>query len=300
MAQLIVWGPSWGVASVDPESLSVLAYLRFSGRGGVGVTVSDSSTRRDVFFKHGADVQLPMLIPEGKASDGEDGPDPVVSGPAVVSWLRGDGKGHNLDIDLSYVEAAESLALEALVEESLRPAIQRYIWLDDAHVGKISVKAGFDTTPFPFSYITPRYTRARAEASRNGQSDEQLLTQAGRCFTALSNRLGGNDFFFNDKPTYVDAVVFGYVAIILHADTSEPDLLNLLNKSAPNLVRWVERLEKKYFANEIKRQAKISSEQGMKVWLSAQSVQNITAVSVALAAMSLYGLTLVSQLLRRR
>ena len=29
--------------------------------------------------------------------------------------------------------------------------------LDNDHVGKISVKAGFDTTPFPFNYITPRY-----------------------------------------------------------------------------------------------------------------------------------------------
>ena len=28
MAQLVVWGPSWGVASVDPESLSVLVRSR--------------------------------------------------------------------------------------------------------------------------------------------------------------------------------------------------------------------------------------------------------------------------------
>jgi len=262
--------------------------------------VSDSNTRRDIFFKHGADVQLPMLIPEPNASDGDEGSDPVISGPAVVAWLRGDGKGHNLDLDLSFTQAAESLALEALVEESLRPVLQRYIWLDELHVGKISVKAGFDITPFPFSYITPRYTRARAEASRAGRSDEQLLKQADRCFKALSDRLGGNAFFFGGKPTYVDAVVFGYLAVIMHADTSEPDLLNLLNKRAPNLTGWVERLQKKYFPNEIKRQSKISAEQGMKVWLSSQSVQNITAVSVALAAMSLYGITLVSQVLRRR
>ena len=72
-----------------------------------------------------------------------------------------------------------------------RPVLQRYIWLDELHVGKISVKAGFDITPFPFSYITPRYTRARAEASRAGRPDEQLLKQADRCFKALSDRLGG-------------------------------------------------------------------------------------------------------------
>ena len=72
---------------------------------------------------------------------------------------------------------------------------------------------------------------------------------------------------------YVDAVVFGYLAIILHADASEPALVNLLQKNAPNLVQWVERLEKKYFANEATRQAKLTSDQGLREWLTAQSVR---------------------------
>jgi hypothetical protein len=64
-----------------------------------------------------------------------------------------------------------------------------------------------------------------------------------------------------------------------HHCTTAP-LHHCTTAQAPKLVGWTESLEKKFFADELKRQQKISEEQTMKAWFSSQSVQNITAVSV--------------------
>jgi hypothetical protein len=69
-------------------------------------------------------------------------------------------------------------------------------------------------------------------------------------------KLGESPFFFGEKPTYIDALVYGHLAVILHAPTSETDLNDILSKTAPKLLSFVERIGKTYFADELNKQAK--------------------------------------------
>jgi hypothetical protein len=64
---------------------------------------------------------------------------------AVSEWLRADGKGHNLDYDLTRLQVAEVVAFESMLESQIRPAINRYVWLDPQYVGKDSQQRAVST-----------------------------------------------------------------------------------------------------------------------------------------------------------
>ncbi|OXB63328.1 hypothetical protein ASZ78_015663 [Callipepla squamata] len=102
--ELSCWGGDWGLPSLHPESLTVMAYAKFSGAPLTVNTINNSwSTPK-------ADV--PVLISE----------DVVISQPAkILNFLR--KQRYNADYELSAKQGADTLAYIALLEEKLLPAL---------------------------------------------------------------------------------------------------------------------------------------------------------------------------------
>lgn len=64
-------------------------------------------------------------------------------------------EGHNLEgIDRQTAQqGAEVLAFEALIDQTLLPAVTRYLWLDDKNYESVTYRAVAPQLPFPFSLV---------------------------------------------------------------------------------------------------------------------------------------------------
>lgn len=75
-----------------------------------------------------------------------------------------------------------------------------------------------------------------------------VYAQADSAFTALSAKLNDQSFFFGDTASEVDAIVYGYVAYILHAELPCAKLKPLVVKHE-NLVEFCQRFHTEFFTD---------------------------------------------------
>jgi glutathione S-transferase len=61
---------------------------------------------------------------------------------------------------------------------------------------------------------------------------------------AISTLLGDKEYIFGSQPSYLDAVLFGF--LVAYASVGTP-LSKFTEKECPNLVPYVERIVKKYW-----------------------------------------------------
>lgn len=74
----------------------------------------------------------------------------------------------------------------------------------------------------------------------------QVYSDAEKCLTLLSNRLGESKYFFGNQASSLDAIIYSYLAPLLRAPFPNPTLQNHL-KACNNLVSFVIRITQKYF-----------------------------------------------------
>ena len=75
-----------------------------------------------------------------------------------------------------------------------------------------------------------------------------MYSDAEKCLTLLSNRLGDSKYFFGNQPTSLDAIVYSYLAPLLKTPFPNSTLQNHL-KACTNLVTFVARISQKYYPN---------------------------------------------------
>lgn len=89
-----------------------------------------------------------------------------------------------------------------------------------------------------------------------------MYSEAQRCLTLLSTRLGERDFFYGQQPSTIDAIIYSYLAPLLKAPLPNPILQNHL-KACTNLVKYVSRISQRYFENEYQSYEKQEMEENM-------------------------------------
>lgn len=128
-AELIVLGGAWGVESLDPECLTVLAYCRFAGiKPHHGVQVVQCGDRRALAMNT-SDLRLPALVSKPLATIQGGGAGAArteclneVTASNIIAVLR--RAGHNIDYGLDAAATADTIAAVAMVETALHPLIQ--------------------------------------------------------------------------------------------------------------------------------------------------------------------------------
>uniref|UniRef100_A0A2D4FBM3 Metaxin glutathione S-transferase domain-containing protein n=2 Tax=Micrurus corallinus TaxID=54390 RepID=A0A2D4FBM3_MICCO len=111
--------------------------------------------------------------------------------------------------------------------------------------------------PFPLSWYLPRKMSRdalnRILLTKGGpplysitEIEVQIYRDAKECLNLLSNRLGSSPFFFGNKPTTLDAFVFGFLAPLYKAPFLKVQLQEHL-KQLPNLCHFCDDILSCYF-----------------------------------------------------
>lgn len=75
----------------------------------------------------------------------------------------------------------------------------------------------------------------------------QLLGRASECLALLSAKLGHSNYFYGDKPSSLDALVFGYLEVMAQCPSQTGNAVYDKLQSCSNLLEFCRRLRKDYF-----------------------------------------------------
>ncbi|XP_075694916.1 metaxin-3 isoform X1 [Rhinoderma darwinii] len=236
--ELRYWGGDWGLPSVHPECLVVLAYAKFGGAPLILNPVDYTWAS-----PQGA---VPLLTYE----------DEVITQPVkILSFFR--KQKYNADYVLSAREGSDTLAYVALLEEKLFPAILHTFWVDSDNYSSVTRPWYASRTPFLLRFYLPgklsreavnriMVTKGQPPLYSLNEVEAQIYKDAKECLNLLSNRLGTSQFFFGDIPTTLDAFVFGFLAPLYKARLLKIQLQEHL-KQLPNLCDFCDHILCVYF-----------------------------------------------------
>ncbi|KAJ2724183.1 hypothetical protein GGI07_002137 [Coemansia sp. Benny D115] len=116
--------------------------------------------------------------------------------------------------------------------------------IDEKSSEKSSADSSSSSTSKSFASKIPRiYLLAKGGFVKHAdKSAHPVYKQANMCLEALSKKLGQNEYFFGDKPTMLDAVVYGYLSLIIYPELPQNTLKNITTSKYPNLLNLCHRI----------------------------------------------------------
>lgn len=246
--ELECWSEDWGIPSIDPESLKILAFAKFSG-----APLLQKSSNNPFWSPNG---NLPVF----RHSDSV-----LTDFHSVAKHLK--SCNYSADYNLTGKQLSEAGAFINMIEEKLGPALKYIMWIDTKNHLELTRCWYGKHLPFPLGLYYPnKYEKETvqlieslyAQHSEFGEIGNDTVVEtsvykaAHECLTLLSNRLGDNHYMFGRSASSVDAVMYGYLAPLLKAPFPNNSLQNYLN-GCTNLVKFVVRISQNYFPSVVKR-----------------------------------------------
>ncbi|XP_064638812.1 metaxin-1-like [Lineus longissimus] len=238
--ELEVWKGDWGLPSVEPNCLAVMAYCKF---GSVPVDVKATNN--------------PWKSPTGNLPVLRHDDHSKARVSSILSYLREQKWG--TDFDLSVKQSGDMLAYLTMIEEKLVPAVLHLWWADNKTYIDLTRPWFAKAVPFPLNFYYPgkkqsEYLQRVYHSSNQNLSEEEIeakIYKDGKeCINVLSTKLGKSEFFFGNMPSSLDAVVFGYIAPLLKAPLPNNALVNHL-KACDNLASLCSTILLRYFPTEV-------------------------------------------------
>ncbi|XP_058450652.1 metaxin-1 homolog [Malaya genurostris] len=240
--ELFLYRGEWGLPTIDYECASILAYLKFSE---AKVTLNFNGNPFS-----SPNGMLPYLVTDGGKK--------LAGYNRIVEFLQSRGFDANAQL-----EEQNYIVINGCIQyvlENLYPFFMYNLWGDPKNL---------DTTrmiyakriPIPFNFYCPRkyvvktneLTKSLAgfalEDSVAIHDVNDMMLNAKKCINWVSEKLGENRFFFGDTPSEVDAILYGYLSVILKLTLPNGVLQNHL-KECTNLTKFVDRITTIYFAKE--------------------------------------------------
>ncbi|CAG2173569.1 unnamed protein product [Oppiella nova] len=170
-------------------------------------------------------------------------------------------KGIHLSHHLDSSQRADMRAYMSLVINVLHSAELYITWTHEYTYNTITYPRYSFATPFPLDRILCWKKRRAVQAAPNPSgirkldsiswSDKKLVDvydEVDSCCQALAERLGTQLYFFGDKKTELDALVYGHVSAILITPLPDTRLKDIIN-SYPTLIEHFRRIDNDYFKN---------------------------------------------------
>jgi glutathione S-transferase len=187
--------------------------------------------------------------PKGKMPYIKDGDLTLGDTTFIIEYLK---KQYQIDIDshLNELEKSQSLAFQRLLEENLFYIHAYFRWLYLPSWAQFK-KVIFGRLPFVFKLIVPKLMQNKFKKrlkthALGDHSPEELIFKANTDLLALDIFIGEKEYFFGEKPSSLDAIVFGVVGNIVF-DVIKSPLTDLIRKY-PRLVTHSERMLKRYYS----------------------------------------------------
>jgi len=213
---LVQHPPQWDLPSRDFDCLVVHALLKF---GEMPFAIENTNRNR-----RSSTGRLPLLV-EGTKITEEAKP--------IVEYLK--SIGLDLEGGITSQQQLESYSLINLIYTN-------YYLITQLEIDQ----SGRSTTLFPnggffrfFSLIHRWRVEDVAAGVRGISTPKERLAQAKEIFSLLSSKLGSSPYLYGNRPSTLDAFVFGYLAVTLRAPGLER--LSKLLFGFPNLVEYCRR-----------------------------------------------------------
>lgn len=229
MMELYIWPSEFGLPSVDPQCLQFMACAKFCAAP-ITVTPSTSPWRFNESF--------PLVAIK---SDEESKLKYVADFDSFAEILRTSAQDVILDSELTAAHKSEFDAYSSMMLQDFYPALLHLLWLDQWNYEAVTSPLYSSMLFFPYGiyFLERRRMQVKAYVEARGQSEKNLLLFACSTINLLSAKLGDNKYFYGDKPSSLDALIFGYLAPIMKMPLPS-DRLQLHLLSFANLVRFVE------------------------------------------------------------
>lgn len=201
-------GGAWDLPSLCPASVSVEAYLRFSG---VSFSVSPCSSPST-----SPSGSLPVLevgddlIGIGSSGTEQSWQEEWLTAASIIAHLR--KSRPDTDAALGAHERALTLAYGTLVESKLTPATVYFTWVNK-HSWRTYTQAAYGAgLPFPASYLVPWSHRRAVLPHFHNADEDKLAEDAAAVYSALASQLTANGpYLLGSKPSSLDATVFAHL-----------------------------------------------------------------------------------------
>ncbi|KAL6519271.1 hypothetical protein OROGR_018591 [Orobanche gracilis] len=227
---LVARKPCFGLPTACPRCLPVYIFLKFSK---VPFNLEFNGIRPD-------SDQIPFVESgDYVAYNNEKG--------GVVQNLRNDGI---VDLDSGASGIPEWVSIKAMVDSWLDDAVTYELWLGPDG-GNTAHKIYYSDLPWPIGKIL-YYKQVCIVKQRLGITsdnaeirEEEIYRKAVLAYGAVSSLLGEQSFFYENRPTSLDAAFVGHALFALHA-LPETSVLKSKLLGHANLVSYAENLKMEY------------------------------------------------------
>nr|CDJ88252.1 Outer mitochondrial membrane transport complex protein domain containing protein [Haemonchus contortus] len=229
--ELHVWPADFGLPSIDVKCLQFLACSKMCASP-VSVVYSCSPWSSPT-------GEYPILF------DKSNHPKAITDFDRFVDMLRKSGQEVVIDAELTPAERSQIDAFNCFLKEFIYPAVMHTFWGDDLNYSTVTHHWFSSRLSFPYNLYYLEKRRKRIQRLLSEKSVSTIMKDGLQALNLLSSKLGDNKFFCGNKPSSLDALVFGYLAPLLRLPLPN-DRLQLHLRACPNLVRFVEQVASIY------------------------------------------------------
>lgn len=236
-ARIFTESGGWGLPTIDADGLAAIALLRFfdipfSIHQGASPSMT-AANQLPVISLHKPHESLPSIC-AGLAS--------------LIALLTTDRDVPDPNGNLTPFQVAESMAFVTLVTSRFGPARLHEFFVNDKNYADIYHTLLEKDSSFPLNRLLPFMKRRQIRHTLDNRSADALYFNADMALGALSTRLGTSKWFYgDDKPSILDAIVFGYLAPVLYIPLPSTNLRGRIAQHS-NLVSFVGRVRQTFFS----------------------------------------------------
>jgi|GEM_PF-136662 len=230
--KLFAFGTGWGVpfATAAPFPLKLATWLRMAEIPYDFIIAND-----------------PNKGPKGKSPWIEHGNVRMGDSSLIIEYLK---KRFDIDLDghLNAQQRALAVSVQRMLEEHFHQCFEHQLFFGRGAEERLQEFAA--TMPIPVRWLVPTVLKrtfiTQLYARGMGRHSEDVIIEQGKSdIDALSQLLGDQRYFLGDRPSSIDACVFGFLGVTLYVAGDNP--LYRYAVSRENLMSYCERMRERYF-----------------------------------------------------
>lgn len=236
--QLFAFGTGWGVpfATAAPFPLKLATWLRMAELPFDFMVAND-----------------PSKGPKGKSPWIEYGGVRMGDSSLIIEYLE-ERFGIDLDAHLDAHQRALALSVQRMLEEHYHQCFEHQLFFGRGGEQRLhEFAAGL---PIPLRWLVPTvlkraFSKQLYERGMGRHSEEVIIAQGKADLDALAELLGDQPYFLGDRPSSIDACVFGFLGVSLYVAGDNP--LYRHGAALENLMCYCERMRSQYFPETVSR-----------------------------------------------
>lgn len=238
--RLFAFGTGWGVPfeTAAPFPLKLATWLRMAAVPFEFVVANN-----------------PAKGPKGKSPWIECGAVRMGDSSLIIEFLK-ERFGTDLDAHLDAHQRALGLSVQRMLEEHYHQCFEHQLFFGRG--GEQRLREFAASQPIPLRWLVPavlkRAFRRQLYQRGMGRHPQEVIIEQGKAdLAAVAELLGERPYFLGDRPSSIDACVFGFLGVTLYVAGDNP--LYRHGASFGNLMRYCERTRKRYFPETLTRLA---------------------------------------------